>query len=86
MPESMLGSSGEDLGLVIDFVTKLRHGGSDFRERAKKLLRMTLFTLAHGDGMSKEILLAIPVHEWRRADICYVGAISHLDGARRCRP
>ena len=58
MSDNMLGSLGEDLGLVLDFVTRLRHGGNDFRERAKKFLRSTLFTLALGDGQSKEHLLA----------------------------
>lgn len=58
MAESMLGSPGEDLGLVIDFATKLRHGGNDFREAAKKFLRKTLVTLMHGDGTTKAALLA----------------------------
>ena len=58
MSQNMLGSPGEDLGLVIDFATKLRHGGPDFRERAKKFLRHTLVTLTHGDGTTKVKLLA----------------------------
>ena len=58
MAEPMLGSPGEDLGLVIDFATKLRHGGNDFREAAKKFLRKTLITLRHGDGTTKAALLA----------------------------
>lgn len=58
MEESMLGSSGEDLGLVIDFATKLRHGRNNFRERAKKFLRSTLFIITLGDGKTKEQLLA----------------------------
>jgi len=58
MAEPMLGSPGEDLGLVIDFTTKLRHGGNDFREAAKKFLRRTLITLRHGDGATKAVLLA----------------------------
>ncbi len=58
MAETMLGSPGEDLGLVIDFATKLRHGGNDFREAAKKFLRKTLITLRHGDGTTKAALLA----------------------------
>ncbi len=58
MPKSMLGSPGEDLGLVIDFATKLRGGSNDFREAAKKFLRKTLVTLRHGDGTTKAALLA----------------------------
>jgi hypothetical protein len=59
MGKSMLGGSGEDLGLIIDFATKLRHdkdGG--FHERAKKFLRSTLVTLTLGDGKTKKQLLA----------------------------
>ncbi|MBI5003841.1 hypothetical protein HZC00_01990 [Candidatus Kaiserbacteria bacterium] len=58
MSQDMLGGSGEDLGLIIDFTQKLRHGGSDFREAAKKFLRKTLVTLTLGDGQTKTQLLA----------------------------